>query len=266
MVSMVRKQAYGRWFTLLFSAVTATIYLPIIVMAVFSFNSGRYQVMPFREFTLVWFGRVFRDAQYFSGLMNSVTVASAVSVSATAIAFLCAYSLVNARFPGKTAVTLFVLAPLAVPLILTGIGLRLYFVSIGFEPSLGLVYAGQVLYVLPLAVLNLRNRIAQIPRSHEEAAWALGASRLRAILEIVLPSCRFAIVATLIITFTFAFDEFVIAYFLTNFSITLPIKIWTTLVTGFDPAINAIGVMVFGFSMALGIAAQALFMRKDQRR
>ncbi len=266
MVGMVRKQASGRWFVLLFSAVTATIYLPIIVMAVFSFNSGRYQVMPFREFTLVWFERVFRDSQYFSGLMNSITVASAVSVSATAIAFLCAYSLVNARFPGKTAVTLFVLAPLAVPLILIGIGLRLYFVSIGFEPSLGLVYAGQVLYVLPLAVLNLRNRIAQIPKSHEEAAWALGASRIRAILEIVLPSCRFAIVATLIITFTFAFDEFVIAYFLTNFSITLPIKIWTTLVTGFDPAINAIGFMVFGFSMALGIAAQVLFMRKDRRR
>lgn len=264
---MVRTTIHGRLaFALLFGAVTATIYLPIAVMAVFSVNSGRFQVMPFREFTLVWFGRVFRDDQYFTGLMNSVAIATAVSVTATVIAFFCAYSLVNARFPGKTAVTLFVLAPFAVPLILIGIGLRLYFVSIGFEPSLGLVYAGQVLYVLPLAVLNLRNRIAQIPKSHEEAAWALGASRMRAILEIVLPSCRFAVVATLIITFTFAFDEFVIAYFLTNFSITLPIKIWTTLVTGFDPAINAIGVLVFGFSMALGIVAQALFMRKDQRK
>jgi spermidine/putrescine transport system permease protein len=127
------------------------------------------------------------------------------------------------------------------------------------------VWIGQVLYVLPLAVLNLRNRIAQIPKSHEEAAWALGASPLRAIADVVLPACRFALLATLILTFTFAFDEFVIAYFLTNFSITLPIKIWTTLVTGFDPTINALGTMVFLFSMTLGIAAQALFMRKDVR-
>ena len=253
-------------FALVFGAAIAVIYLPIIVMAVFSFNSGRYQVMPFRKFTWEWYGRVFRDEQYVTGLANSIAIAVAVSVSATVIAFFCAYSLVNARFPGKTAVTLLVLAPLAVPLILIGIGLRLYFVSLGFEPSLGLVYAGQVLFVLPLAVLNLRNRIAQIPKSQEEAAWALGASRLRAIVDIVLPSCRFAIVATLIITFTFAFDEFIIAYFLTNFSITLPIKIWTTLVTGFDPAINAVGVMVFGFSMALGIAGQILFMRRDQRQ
>ncbi len=254
------------WIALLFGIVAAVMYLPVIVMAVFSFNSGRYQVMPFRDFTWEWYGRVFRDEQYLSGLTNSIAIAAAVSVSATVIAFFCAYSLVNARFPGKTVVTLLVLAPLVVPLILIGIGLRLYFVFIGFEPSLGLVYAGQVLFVLPLAVLNLRNRIAQIPKSHEEAAWALGASRLRAIADVVLPSCRFAIVATLIVTFTFAFDEFVIAYFLTNFSITLPIKIWTTLVTGFDPAINAIGVMVFGFSMGLGVAAQALFMRGDLRR
>lgn len=255
----------SRWFGLLFGATALIIYLPIIVMIVFSFNSGRYQVMPFRQFTWEWYGRVFQDAQYVAGFVNSMTIAAAVSITATAIAFACAYSLVNAHFPGKMVVTLLVLAPLAVPLILIGIALRLYFVAIGFEPSLGLVYAGQVLYVLPLAVLNLRNRIAQIPKSHEEAAWALGASRLRAIFEIVVPACRLAIVATVIITFTFAFDEFVIAYFLTNFSITLPIKIWTSLITGFDPAINAVGVMVFSFSMVLGVVAQILFMRRDVR-
>ena len=253
-------------FALVFGVAVTAIYLPIIVMAVFSFNSGRFQVMPFRDFTLDWYVRVFQDEQYVAGLTNSIIIAAIVSLTATAIAFSCAYSLVNARFPGKMAVTLLVLAPLAVPLILIGIGLRLYFVSIGFEPSLGLVCIGQILFVLPLAVLNLRNRIAQIPKSHEEAAWALGASRLRAIIDVVLPSCRVAILATLIITFTFAFDEFVIAYFLTNFSITLPIKIWTSLVTGFDPAINAVGVMVFAFSMGLGVAAQALFMRRDVRR
>ena len=70
-------------------------------------------------------------------------------------------------------------------------------------------------------------------------------------------------IATLLLTFTFAFDEFVIAYFLTNFEITLPIKIWTTLVTGFDPVINAVGVAVFLFSMTLGLLAQAVFMRKE---
>jgi len=250
---------------LLFMTVVAIIYLPIVVMAIFSFSSSRFQTLPFRVGTVEWYVRVFTDGQYSEGFLNSILLASAVAVTATAIGFACAYSLVNSRIPGKTLITLFVLAPLAVPLLLVGISLRLYFAELGIQPSLWLVWIGQVLYVLPLAVLNLRNRIAQIPKSHEEASWALGASQLRAIGDVVLPACRFALLATFILTFTFAFDEFVIAYFLTNFSITLPIKIWTTLVTGFDPTINALGTIVFLFSMTLGIAAQALFMRKDVR-
>lgn len=255
-----------RWlFGGIFWTAALIIYLPILVMIAFSFNSTRYQVMPFRQFTTDWYARVFADTQYVEGLLNSLLVAGSVSMIATAIAFLCAYSLVNAEFPGKMLVTIFVLAPLAVPLILIGISMRLYFVNLGFQPSLGLAGVGQVIYVMPLAILNLRNRIAQIPKSQEEAAWALGAGRTRSMLEIVLPNCKFALAATLILTFTFAFDEFVIAYFLTNFSITLPIKIWTSLVTGFDPAINAVGTMVFLFSMALGICSQLLLMKEKKR-
>lgn len=240
-------------------------YLPLMTMAVSSFASNRYLTLPLQGATLQWYQRIFSDGQFTEGFINSLLIASLVASTATLIGFMCAYSLVNSRFPGKSFVTLFVLAPMAIPLLLMGISLRLYFTKLSIQPSLMLVYFGQVLYVLPLAVLNLRNRLAQIPRSHEEAARALGASHLRAIWDVVIPACRYSLIATLIITFTFAFDEFVIAYFLTNFSTTLPIKIWTSLVTGFDPAINALGTLVFLFSMSLGVIAQLLFMRKDVR-
>jgi spermidine/putrescine transport system permease protein len=253
----------NRLLALLFWVTATVIYLPIGVMAVFSFSSARYQILPFQDFTTQWYLRVFTDGQYTAGFINSLVLAATVSLAATLIGFACAYSLVNSRFPGKTAVTLLVLAPLAVPLLLVGIALRIWTQQLGLQPSLPIAGVGQVLYVLPLAVLNLRNRIAQVPKSHEEAAWALGASRLRAIAGIVLPACRVSLIATFLLCFTFAFDEFVIAYFLTNFSITLPIKIWTTLVTGFDPTINALGTMVFVLSLALGVTAQWLLMRKD---
>ncbi len=256
---------HNRLLALMFWLTTAIIYLPILTMMVFSFSSARYQILPFQDFTTEWYARVFTDGQYTAGFVNSVLLAGLVSLAATLIGFACAYSLVNARFPGKTAVTLFVLAPLAVPLLLVGIALRIWTGTLGLQPSLPIAGIGQVLYVLPLAVLNLRNRLAQIPKSHEEAAWALGASRLRAIVGIVVPACRTSLIATFILCFIFAFDEFVIAYFLTNFSITLPIKIWTTLVTGFDPTINALGTMVFAFSLLLGVTAQWLLMRKEPR-
>jgi len=143
-----------------------------------------------------------------------------------------------------------------------GISLRFYLTSKGYEPSLFLVSIGQSIFVMPLAILNLSNRMSQIPKNLEEAAWSLGSSRIRSMFEIILPSCKFSLIATFILTFTFAFDEFIIAYFLTNFSITLPIKIWTSLVTGFDPAINAIGTVVFLTSLTLGLISQLLFLKK----
>ena len=125
-----------------------------------------------------------------------------------------------------------------------------------------MVTIGQSIFVMPLAILNLSNRMSQIPKNLEEAAWSLGSSRIQEVcLCQFFQLANFLIIATFILTFTFAFDEFIIAYFLNNFSITLPIKIWTSLVTGFDPAINAIGTLVFLTSLTLGLTAQLLFMK-----
>lgn len=244
----------------LFAAAVFVIYLPLLVMILFSFNSGRYQTLPFREPTIAWYARAAADRSFVDGLLNSIALAGGASVLATSLGFLCAYALVRARIPGKTVILAIVLAPLVAPLILIGIGMRLQAGALGLEPALWLVLLGQTVYVLPLAVINLRARIAQTPPSLEEAAMSLGAGRWRAMAEIVAPSCAPALAATALLTFTFAFDEFVIAYFLTNFDITLPIKIWTTLVTGFDPTINAVGTLVFVFSLAIGLGAQMILL------
>ena len=259
---MRRFSLLNNFLYILFATIVSLIYLPILVMIVFSFNSSKYQIMPFRNFTTSWYQRVLTDSQYIEGLSNSLIVSISVSLFATLLAFFCAYSLVNSNFKGKSFLNLFFLTPLVVPLILIGISLRFFLTSKGYEPSLFLVAIGQSIFVMPLAILNLSNRMSQIPKNLEEAAWSLGSSRLRSMFEIVLPSCKFSLIATFILTFTFAFDEFIIAYFLTNFSITLPIKIWTSLVTGFDPAINAIGTIVFLTSLTLGLISQILFLKK----
>ena len=247
---------------ILFFSIIFIIYLPIIVMIIFSFNSSKYQIMPFRDFTTEWYYRVINDTQYLEGLTNSLVVSFTVSLLVTILAFFCSYSLVNSSFRGKSILNLFFLTPLVVPLILIGISLRFYLSAQGYEPSLYLVTIAQSIFVMPLAILNLSNRMSQIPKNLEEAAWSLGSSRIRSMFEIILPACKFSLIATFILTFTFAFDEFIIAYFLNNFSITLPIKIWTSLVTGFDPAINAVGTLVFLTSLTLGLTAQLLFMKK----
>lgn len=261
--SLVTTRAARGLLGLFFGLLIICVYLPLATMFVFSFNSGRYQTLPFREFTFDWYVRAVSDVGFTNGLVNSLMLATGASTLAVIIGFLCAYALVRARVPAMAALTALILAPLAVPLILLGIGMRLQLTSAGVPLSLWAVLGGQTVYVLPLAIMNLRARLLQVPESLEEAAISLGAGRLRAMLEIVAPVCGTAIAATFLITFTFAFDEFVIAYFLTNFETTLPIKIWTTLVTGFDPTINAVGTGVLLFSLMIGLIAQLILLRRN---
>jgi len=239
------------------------IYLPIIVMIVFSFNSGKYQTLPFREPTFEWYVNLIADSSFINSFFTSLMMASLASVFATILGFLAAYAFSKAKIPAHALLFGIVVCPLVIPMILIGIGMRLQIVSVGIQPALWLVLLGQTLYVLPLAVINLKNRIDKIPKSMEEASISLGSSRLKSIVLILAPICAPSLFATLLLTFTFSFDEFVIAYFLTNFEITLPIRIWTSLVTGFEPKINAVGTAVFIFSVTLGLIAQFILLFKQ---
>lgn len=240
------------------------LYLPLVVMVLFSVNRARFAAFPFVGFSWRWYERLFADPSWIAALVNSLVVGVAASAIATVLGFLCGYALAVSRFRGKHAFTLLVLAPLAVPLILLGVSIRVVMFFLHLEPSLWFVLAGHVVYVLPLAVLTLRNRIARIPPSHEAAAFDLGATRWQAMVLIVLPQCRTALIATFLLTFTFAFDEFIVAYFLTTFELTLPIKIWVSLMTGFDPTVNAAGTLMLIASIALGVTAQALSMARER--
>jgi spermidine/putrescine transport system permease protein len=249
--------------TAFFCVALIVIYLPIIVMIVFSFNSGKYQTLPFREPTFEWYVNLIADSSFINSFFTSLMMASLASVFATILGFLAAYAFSKAKVPAHALLFGIVVCPLVIPMILIGIGMRLQIVSVGIQPALWLVLLGQTLYVLPLAVINLKNRIDKIPKSMEEASISLGSTRLKSIVLILAPICAPSLFATLLLTFTFSFDEFVIAYFLTNFEITLPIRIWTSLVTGFEPKINAVGTAVFIFSVTLGLIAQFILLFKQ---
>jgi spermidine/putrescine transport system permease protein len=249
--------------TAVFCVALIVIYLPIIVMIVFSFNSGKYQTLPFREPTFEWYVNLIADSSFINSFFTSLMMASLASVFATILGFLAAYAFSKAKVPAHALLFGIVVCPLVIPMILIGIGMRLQIVSVGIQPALWLVLLGQTLYVLPLAVINLKNRIDKIPKSMEEASISLGSTRLKSIVLILAPICAPSLFATLLLTFTFSFDEFVIAYFLTNFEITLPIRIWTSLVTGFEPKINAVGTAVFIFSVTLGLIAQFILLFKQ---
>jgi len=189
-------------------------------------------------------------------------VSGLASVTATALGFLGSYALVRGRFPGKTIISGILVLPLGVPLLLLALSLRIYFASIGMTFGLETIFLGHLVYMLPLSVLILRGRFQSYPWALEEAAFDLGAGRGRIIVEILLPWMLPAILGSLLLNFTFSFDEFIIAWFLTNFEQTLPIKIWTDLLMTYDPTVNVIGTFVFLLSISMALLAQVMLRKR----
>ncbi|MFN8456856.1 MAG: hypothetical protein U0401_19695 [Anaerolineae bacterium] len=132
--SQERLSRYPLYLSLILAFVI--IYTPIILVVIFSFNAGRFQVFPLRGFTLEWYQKMFLDTAFREALQNSLLVSFGVSLVSTLLGFLGAYSLVKATFPFKDAISSFLITPLAVPGVLLAIALRVYFFNLGSNFSL----------------------------------------------------------------------------------------------------------------------------------
>lgn len=262
---MARPLNLSRWSRWSFGGFMAlmllALYLPIITLIAFSFTASRFPFFPIREWSTRWYVELWNDPSFFDALFNSLLVSGLASVTATTLGFLGSYALVRGRFPGRAILSGILVLPLGVPLLLLALSLRIYFASIGMTFGLVTIFLGHLVYMLPLSVLILRGRFQSYPWALEEAAFDLGAGRGRIIVEILLPWMLPAILGSLLLNFTFSFDEFIIAWFLTNFEQTLPIKIWTDLLMTYDPTVNVIGTFVFLLSISMALLAQ-LMLRK----
>jgi spermidine/putrescine transport system permease protein len=243
--------------------VVAYVFLlaPIAVTLITSFNADRFVTLPWRGFTWHWYQQVVGSRDFLIPLRNSVIVATAVGATSVLLGFLGAYGLTRTRGRWQDAYLLSLISSLAVPWVLLGLGLLVFFTRLGIPKSLFAVWISHTIFGAPLAMLIIRGRLLTLRRSYEEAAWDLGAGRLRAVWEVVLPLAAPGLVGAFLLTFTLSFDEFILAWFVSGFDLTLPVRIWNMMRSGINPAISAIGAMVFVLSITLSILGQAVQRR-----
>ncbi|REJ37311.1 MAG: ABC transporter permease [Bacillota bacterium] len=241
------------------------IFSPLVTTAAFSFNEDRFASLPWRGFTLKWYRQLLASSALVDALINSVVVGLAVGVTAAVLGFLGAYGLhrlLGGRVSGLLSMVL--LSPLAVPWLLLGLGLLIFLNSLGVPRSLASVWIGHSVFAIPLAVMVIQSRLATLPQRLEEAALDLGAGRLQALRYVVLPLSLPGVAAAFLLSFTLSFDEFIMAWFLTSFDVTLPVQIWTMVRSGINPTINAVGALVFVFSITLTVVAQWLLTARRE--
>lgn len=247
-------------------AVYAFIFLPVVVLVVFSFQDGAVAVPPIRGLSLRWYRALAADGQMVSALRNSVIVGVTSAAVSTLLGFLAAYGLVRSRPRCAGLLRSVLIAPLGVSYLVIGLGLGMWFNELGIGRSLATVIIGHVVINLPLAFAIILSQTNEWQEHIEEAARDLGARELRVLVSISIPTLLPGILVAFMLSFSISWDEFVIAMLLTRFDVTLPVAIWSALRSSLDPKTNAAGTIVFGLSIALLLASYLVTLRRSRRQ
>jgi spermidine/putrescine transport system permease protein len=241
------------------------IFLPVMVLVLFSFQDGRFPVPPFQGFSLRWYEAVLADRRLLAALGNSVLVALASSALAVLLGFLAAYGHARFRLPAGALQRALIAAPLMVSYLIIGMGLLIVFNMLGVEPSLWTAGIGHVVINLPLAFAIVFSQMGAHQANAERAARDLGAREWQVLLLVTAPMLWPALFASFFLAMTFSWDEFVIAFLLTRFDVTLPVEIWNMLRSGLNPKTNAAGSLVFFISVALVLVLELVVLRRRRQ-
>jgi len=240
----------------------ALIFAPIVSSFVFSFNASRFPSLPWTGFSTEWYAAIFADAEVAGGLKNSIIVGVCVGVISTFLGFATAYTDYRFRFPGKNVYLGLAFLPPMIPVIILGLAMLEYLARLGLSGELHSIVFTHVVYCTPFAMALIRLRLSQMDPDLEAAAWNLGANEWRAIREVILPFCAPAMLAALLMSAAVSFDEFAIAWFVSGFHETLPVRILILLQREVSPRVNAVGSLVFAVTMTLVIVAQVLLFAR----
>lgn len=245
-------------------------YAPILVLVLFSFNSGRF-VSQWEGFSLQWYVTLFQNDAIALALRNSLIVATISTVISTVLATLVAVGMERFTFPGKLAMDSVLYLPIIIPDIAMAVMLLLFFVQagqalglIGFRFTLGLgtVILAHVAFNVAFVTVTVRARLANFDRSLEEAARDLYANEWSTFRFVTLPLIMPGILAGALLAFTMSLDDFVVTFFTSGpGSTTLPLRIYSMVKTGITPEINALSTLMLLASMVL-VFASLILQRK----
>ena len=202
------------------------LYIPILILFVFSLNAGTTLSFPLKGFTLDWYGKILTTSGLLDSVQHSLVVAVISSTAATILGTMVAVLLSRFEFRGRGLLTGLAILPLIVPYVVLGVAFLILFKAFGIPLSVATISVGHAIVALPYATLIVLVRLIGADAQLEDAAMDLGASYPGAIRLVVLPMAAPAIVSAWITAFTVSFDEFAIAHFLAGPDRTFPVFLY----------------------------------------
>ncbi len=248
------------------------LYLPIILLVVFSFNESRLS-SSWSGFSFKWYVELMNDDSMLSAAWVSLKIAFTSATAAVVLGTLAALVMTRFKFfRGKTLFGALITAPLVMPEVVTGLSLLLMFVTLfqpfGISPKGMLsIWIAHVTFTMAFVTVIISSRLADLDKSLEEAAMDLGANRLKIFFVITLPIIFPALISGWLLAFTLSLDDVVISSFVAGpDSTTLPMKIFSTVRLGLNPKINALASIIVAVVSTTAMLAWMISRREEKRR
>lgn len=240
----------------------AFIYLPTVIMVVYSFNQQESNKW-WTGFTTQWYGKLFHDPQLWASFGLSLKISLLSTLIVVIIGTLGAMGLTRYRFWGRNALTYSVYLPMIVPGVVFAVPIMALLVLMGIKKGFLAVVLGNVILMLPYMILTVRTRFLGLDRSIEEASMDLGANGITTFFRITLPSIMPGIFSGALLSFALTLDDVVMADFLAGPNcLTFPMRIYNSVKKGISPEINALETIISGL-IFLGVFLY-LFSRRQE--
>ena len=247
------------------------LYLPMVTLVVFSFNSSRLPSQ-WGGFSLQWYAKLADDSEIINGLWLSFKIALLSATGSVVLGTMAAFSLVKyRRFAGRTLFSGMVSAPLVMPEVIQGLSLLLMLVAIqhaiGFpERGLVTIWLGHLMIGMSYATVVVKARLQTLNPQLEEAAMDLGARPWQVFTLVTLPMIAQSLVSAWLLTFSLSLDDVVVSAFLSGpGATTMPLVIFSRARLGLDPSVNAVATVII-VVVAIGVALASLWVARNERR
>jgi spermidine/putrescine transport system permease protein len=249
----VRKRSLWLWIAAAFGY--AFLYVPLVIVVLYSFNDSRLNA-EWVGFTLDWYDKLFHNDDMLAAAGNSLIIAMVASFASTLLGTMAGVAMYRYRLK---LLPVLVLTPIAIPEILMGVSLLIFFVLLNFTLGLVSVALAHIAFCIGFVAIVVRARLAGMDESLTEAARDLGATPWNAFRYVTLPLIMPGVIAGALMAFTLSIDDFVITFFTAGAgTVTLPLQIYSMIKIAVTPEVNAVSTLLMLLTLALIIIASRL--------
>ncbi len=247
-------------------AILAFLYLPIMLLAIYSFNTSRINAV-WNGFTFDWYLSLFKNVRVLDALINSLIIAFFSTIVSTTLGTATAIGLKRYKLKHKNAIDGFVYMPMLIPEIVMGLSLLVMFSQLDISLGRTTLIIAHITFCVSFVVVTVTARLDGMKQDYEQAAYDLYATPWKTFRYITLPLIMPGVVAGALMAFTLSIDDFVISFFVAGpESTTLPLYIYAMVKRGISPEINALSTLMMLSTILLVVIGQILQIRSEKKQ